>query len=213
MNTDDLIDFLSTHVEAVDPSQQDRLVILGMLGSFATAGILAVLTLGIRADMAGAMATPGFLMKIGFLASAVAVGVWGLRRAARAGGLERRVLRVALVPLALVWFAAGAELAMLPRPAWYGTIMFREWSLCVVAIPLLSIVPLLLLTLIVRAAAPTALPYCGALLGLVAGGIGGLAYAAYCLNDTPVYVGVWYAAGVAIVTVAGWVLGPRLLRW
>lgn len=213
MNTDDLIDFLSTHVEAVDPRRQDRFVAIAVFGSFGATALVCMLTLGLRADMLEAMRTPGFFLKIGFLASVVAIAGYGLRRAARAGCAHRQVLVIALVPLALVWLAAGMELASLSPSKWYEAVMFHEWRLCVVAIPLLSAIPLTLLTLVLREAVPTELPYCGALLGLVAGGIGALAYASYCLNDTPVYVGVWYATGIALVTVFGWVAGPRLLRW
>ena len=209
MNTDDLIDFLSTRVEAVDPRRQDRVVALAVFGSFVAAALVCMLTLGLRPDITEAVRTPGFFLKISFLAAVVAIAFYGLRRAARAGTTRSGTLLFVLVPLGLVWFAAGIELASL----WYEVVMFREWRLCVVAIPLLSAIPLVLLTLVLREAVPTELPYCGALLGLVAGGIGALAYASYCLNDTPVYVGVWYAPGIALVTVFGWAMGPRLLRW
>ncbi|MCG5237851.1 NrsF family protein [Xanthobacter oligotrophicus] len=213
MNTDDLIDFLSTRVEAVDPRRQDRIVALAVFGSLAAAALVCMLTLGLRPDIVEAIRTPGFFLKIGFLATVVAIAFYGLRRAARAGNTRSGTLLFVLVPLGLVWFAAGVELASLSPSRWYEVVMFREWRLCVVAIPLLSAIPLVLLTLVLREAAPTELPYCGALLGLVAGGIGALAYAGYCLNDTPVYVGVWYATGIALVTVFGWAMGPKLLRW
>lgn len=213
MNTDDLIDFLSTRVEPVDPARQDRLVARAALGALVVATLVVMVLLGPRADMPGALATPGFLMKALFLAAVVATGLRGLLRAARAGGDKRQALLVALLPLAAVWLAAAAELAGLPRGEWTRAILFHEWRLCVVAIPLLSLLPLGLLTLALRDAVPTELPYCGALLGLVSGGIGALAYATYCMNDTPAYLGVWYAAGIGLATLAGWLAGPRLLRW
>lgn len=213
MNTDDLIDFLSTRVEAVDPGRQDRLVALAALGSLVLAATVSILLLGLRPDLFAAVGTPGFLMKIGFLASVVAIAGYGLRRAARAGRASGRLLRLAMVPLGILWFAAVVELARVPLAGWHEVVMFHEWRLCLVAIPLLSAIPLAVLTLALRETAPTDLPYCGALLGLVAGGIGALAYASYCLNDTPAYVGVWYAAGILLVTAFGWAVGPRLLKW
>lgn len=213
MNTDDLIDFLATRVEAVDPARQDRLVVRAACGSLLAATLVCALVLGPRSDLLHALATPGFVLKLGFLCAVVAIAFHGLRRAARAGRGVSRVLLAALVPLAVVWVAAVAELAALAPSQRLAVVMFPEWSLCVVAIPLLSAIPLAVLVLVLREAVPTDLPYCGALLGLLAGGIGALAYAAYCLNDTATYVGVWYAAGIAIVTLFGWVAGPRLLRW
>ncbi len=213
MNTDDLIDFLSTHVEAVDPRRQDRRVALALVGSFAAAALICILTLGFRPDFIEALRTPGFLMKIGTIAAVVAISGYGLRRGARARGANGRVLRLALLPLGVVWIAAAVELALLAPARWPEVVMFHEWRLCLLAVPLLSLIPLALLTLVLREGAPTELPVCGALLGLCAGGIGALAYATYCLNDTPVYVGVWYAAGIALVTLVGWIMGPRLLKW
>ena len=213
MNTDDLIDFLSTRVEPVDPARQDRLVARAVLGALVLGMLLVLFLLGPRADMPGALATPGFLMKAMFLLAVVATGLRGLLRAARGGAEKRHALHLTLVPLALVWLAAAAELAGLPRAQWGQVVLFHEWRLCVVAIPLLSLLPLVLITLALRDAAPTELPYCGALLGLVSGGIGALAYATYCMNDAPAYLGVWYAAGIGLATLAGWLVGPRLLRW
>lgn len=213
MNTDDLIDFLSTRVEPVDPARQDRLVARAALGALVAAMVIVLITLGPRADMPGALATPGFLMKALFLVAVVATGLRGLLRAARAGGDKRGALQAALLPLALVWVAAAAELSAVPPAEWRQVIMFHEWQLCLVAIPLLSLLPLGLLTVALREAVPTELPYCGALLGLVSGGIGALAYATYCMNDTPAYLGVWYAGGIGLATLAGWLAGPRLLRW
>lgn len=213
MNTDDLIDFLATHVEAVDPRRQDRIVLVAVGASLVLAALAAAAVLGLRGDLMQAVATPGFALKIAFLVSLVAIALQGLRRAVRAGRKNRALLYAALVPLGLIWLAAGLQLSALVPGQWLDVVMFREWRLCVVAIPLLSLLPLGILALVLREAVPTELPYCGALLGLAAGGIGALGYAAYCLNDTPVYVGIWYAVGIAIVTAIGWLLGPRLLRW
>lgn len=214
MNTDDLIDFLSTHVEAVDPRRQDRVLAFGALGAFALALAASASILGVRPDFGLDLWTSlGFLLKVGFVLTLAIIGAAGLSRAARAGTARPGVLWMALLPLAAVWLAGLVELWGMPMSDWRGMILAQDWKLCLVAIPLLSLIPLAVLTLVLREAAPTQLPYCGALLGLLAGGIGGLAYAVFCVNDTPAYLGVWYAAGVAISTFVGWVLGPRLLRW
>lgn len=214
MNTDDLIDFLSTHVEAVDPRRQDRVLLTAILGAFALALAVTVAILGVRPDLGlPLLASMGFLMKIGFLVALAAIGLMGLKRAARAGTSRPGVLWMALVPLGIVWLAAMAELARAPLAAWPGMILAPDWKLCLVAIPVLSLIPLAILVLALREGAPTQLPYCGALLGLLAGGIGALAYASFCIHDTAVYIGLWYATAIAFVTFVGWLAGPRLLRW
>lgn len=213
MNTDDLIDFLATRVEPVDPYRQDRLALATLLMSLAAATAAVIAALGLRADLMEAMVSAGFAMKIAFLVTLVAIALWGLRKGARAGAADPVPLGLICVPLVLLWSLGALELARLPAASWRATVLFYEWPVCLLSIPLLSALPLVALTLVVREAAPTHLRYCGALTGLCAGGLGALAYAAYCLNDTPVYVGVWYVAGIAAVTAFGWLMGPRMLRW
>ncbi len=212
MNTDDLIDFLATRVEAVDPARQDRLLTLAMAGSLCLAAVACIFALGVRPDLLKAMGTFGFVVKVGFLSAVVVIAAHGLRRAARAGRANGRLLRLVLLPLALVWFAAVIQIVATPTTSGMAT-MFNDWFVCLLAIPLLSVIPLVVMTMVLRETAPTDLHYCGALLGLVAGGIGALAYASFCVNDAPAYVGVWYAAALAIVAGFGWLTGPRFLKW
>ena len=80
------------------------------LGALVLAMLLVLLLLGPRTDMPGALATPAFLMKAMFLLAVVATGLRGLLRAARAGEEKRHALRLVLLPLALVWIAAAAQL-------------------------------------------------------------------------------------------------------
>jgi len=65
----------------------------------------------------------------------------------------------------------------------------------------------------VRQAAPTDLARAGALAGLVAGGVSATAYALHCTDDSLPFVALWYGGTIALCTIAGAALGPRLLRW
>jgi hypothetical protein len=53
----------------------------------------------------------------------------------------------------------------------------------------------------------------GALVGLAAGAVSALGYSLHCMDDTVPFVAVWYGGTIALCTLAGAVLGPRLLRW
>jgi hypothetical protein len=64
-----------------------------------------------------------------------------------------------------------------------------------------------------RAGAPRSATLAGAAAGLVAGGVGATLYATHCVDDSPLFVALWYTAGVALVTLAGAILGRWLLRW
>jgi hypothetical protein len=61
--------------------------------------------------------------------------------------------------------------------------------------------------------APTDLRRTGALVGLIAGSVSATAYALHCVDDSLPFVALWYGGTIFLCTLAGVVLGPRLLRW
>ena len=65
----------------------------------------------------------------------------------------------------------------------------------------------------VRKGAPTRLRLSGGIIGIVAGGIGAVAYAFNCASDTIPFIAIWYGAAIAICAFIGALLGPRVLRW
>jgi len=92
-------------------------------------------------------------------------------------------------------------------------ILGDEWLECLLSIPIIAIVPFAVTIFAVRRAAPTNLVRAGAVAGLVAGGISAMAYALHCTDDSLPFVAVWYGGTIVLCTLAGAVLGPRLLRW
>ena len=92
-----------------------------------------------------------------------------------------------------------------------------EWLECLVSIPLIAIVPFALITWAMRQGAPTNLTRAGAFVGLAAGGISAVSYALHCTEDSVPFVALWYggtiAGTIALCTLAGFKLGPHLLRW
>ena len=88
-----------------------------------------------------------------------------------------------------------------------------NWLVCLLSIPLIAIVPFAMIVWAVRRAAPTDLVRAGALAGLVAGGVSASAYALHCTDDSLPFVALWYGGTIALCTIAGAALGPRLLRW
>jgi hypothetical protein len=83
-----------------------------------------------------------------------------------------------------------------------------------VSIPIIGVVPFAVLVWAVRRfAAPTDLVRTGALVGLAAGGISAMGYALHCMDDSVPFVALWYGGTIAFCTLAGALLGPRLLRW
>jgi hypothetical protein len=53
----------------------------------------------------------------------------------------------------------------------------------------------------------------GAVAGLLAGGLAATLYATHCPDDSPLFVAIWYSLAIALVVLAGAVVGRRVLRW
>ncbi len=112
-----------------------------------------------------------------------------------------------------VMLLAAVSLALAPNHRWNGAILGDEWFECVVSIPLIAVVPFATITWVVRQMAPTDLPRTGAFVGLVAGCASAIGYAFHCANDSMPFFAIWYTGTIALCTVTGWKLGPRLLCW
>ena len=99
---------------------------------------------------------------------------------------------------------AVISLASAPRPHWQGMVLGDQWLECLLSIPVIAIAPFAIIVWAVRQAMPTDLRRAGALAGLVA---------LHCADDSVPFVALWYGGTIALCTLAGWALGPRLLRW
>jgi hypothetical protein len=209
MRTDDLIAALARDPVPALPSVS-RLLLRALSVAVPAAIVLQLLLLGMRDDMAEAM--PGWLgLKLALLALLVACG-WMLTRASSQPGRD--------LPLGwLVTFAAMllgamlADLAIEGRAGWAERLAGNNALLCLVSVPFLSAVPLAAMLHAVRQSAPLRPALAGAAAGLLAGAVGAFAYGLHCTDDSPLFLALWYLAGISLVAAAGAGLGRLLLRW
>jgi hypothetical protein len=117
------------------------------------------------------------------------------------------------LPFVAVMLLAAFNLAVAPRSHWNSMILGGQWLKCLVSIPLIALVPFAAIVWAVRRMAPTDLWRTGALAGLVAGSLSAAGYALHCVDDSVAFVALWYGGTIALCALAGWHLGPRLLRW
>ncbi|MBN9088056.1 MAG: DUF1109 domain-containing protein [Reyranella sp.] len=213
MRTDDLIAMLSTNVEAIDRRQvwrtQVRAFALGALVALG-AGLVA---LGGRTDVGSNTALGFIAIKLIFAMTITALAILYLSRSARPAGSSRGSLAFVLLPFAGIVGLASISLANAPAARWQIMLMGDEWLECLLSIPIIAVVPFALVVWAVRQAAPTNLRRAGALAGLVAGGLSAAGYALHCTADSLPFVAIWYSGTIMLCTLAGAVLGPRLLRW
>jgi hypothetical protein len=53
----------------------------------------------------------------------------------------------------------------------------------------------------------------GAAAGLLAGALGAAVYATHCMDDSPLFVAIWYTPAIGLMTLVGLLVGRTMLRW
>ncbi len=211
MKTDQLIDFLSTNLEPVHGGQVRKTLALALIVGGVGAFCVMLGTVGLRPD---GMSHLGFLaLRLVFTLGLIVFGAALLARLAQPGQSGRRLAALTLLPF-LVLVVTGAIAFGLESPMSWGRMLFgMNWATCLVCIPLFAVVPFMTLIWFLRKGAPTDLTRTGAIAGLVAGALGATAYAFHCPDDSVPFIAVWYGAMVALCSLTGALLGPKLLRW
>jgi hypothetical protein len=213
MKTDELISFLSTQVEPVDRGQLARSIGVGVGIAAVTAIAVMLAVFGPRADVWDAHAVGYLLLKLLFTVGIVVPGTIYLVRLARPGG-ERRIRSALLaLPFIAIILIGAVALCFAPTAHWNRMIIGNQWLECLLSIPLIAIVAFAILVWVVRKTAPTDLTRAGAFIGLTAGAISATGYALHCVDDALPFIALWYGGTIALCTLAGATLGPRLLRW
>lgn len=192
---------------------QARYAALVLTVALPLAAAIFFVTLHARPDIALALGTLRFPFKFVVTLSLAVPAVGLALRLARPEATARRPALVLALPLALLAAGLGFEAATVPPSAWAARWIGSNALFCLVAIPFLSLVPLVAIMLVLRHGAPADPRLAGIVGGLAAGAIGATLYAAHCPDDSPFFVATWYAIAIGGVTLVGRWLGPRLLSW
>lgn len=211
MKTNELIDLLVNDLRALPPLGH-ILVVAAMSGTLVATMAFSSM-IGIRADIRTALTSERFLHKILLMLSLVFSAACLIRRSGMPGTAIGARKWLFSAPLMLIVVGVLAELVVTPVKGWGSVAMGRNGFKCLVIVPLLSVVPLGCLLHGLRLAAPEHPGAAGAVAGILAAGISSTLYALNCDDDSPLFVIVWYVPAIAIVVLAGYVLGSRLLRW
>jgi len=214
MKTDELITMLSTNLEPVDHSKLPHGLAIAMAVGGAGALVVAFLALGARPDFGSPGAMTFLAVKLVFAVAVFVVSSVFLFRVVRPGGERRTHLALAVAPFAGIMLLAALSLVSAPSAHREAMMMGDRWLQCLVSIPIIATLPFAAIVWAVRRfASPTDLVRAGTFIGLVAGGVSAIGYALHCTDDSLPFIALWYSGTIALCTVAGAVLGPRLLRW
>jgi hypothetical protein len=212
MKTDDLIAAMAADLPTrTTPVSRAVMIALG-LSLPVTLAILAF-AVHVRPGLLGMLFEPRILFKFVFTLSLLAAAYWLTMRITRPG-IDAGPARLALAGVfALLLGAVAIELTTLPAGAW-GRAMIGTYALpCVVLITVFSAAPLAALLYALKSGAPDSPALAGAAAGLVAGSIGAAVYATHCIEDSPLFLALWYTIGISAVTLLGAAIGRHTLKW
>jgi len=213
MKTDDLIALLATGVEPVDPKAVQKRFQWALLGGVLGSFVLMLWLFGLRQDLGSAVVLPMFWLKV---ALPLAVAVPALVLTARLGrpGVPAGRLWLALpVPWLVLTGLALLVLVNAEPQDRLALVLGSSWMSCALNITLVSSPSFVGVLWALHGMAPTRPALAGACAGLLAASLGTLVYALHCPEMQAPFLAVWYVLGLSIPTVAGALLGPRLLRW
>jgi hypothetical protein len=211
MRTEQLIRAMSA--DSVRTPPVAGLLVAALALAMLAAGACFAMFLGVRPDLAAALMQARVLVKQGFplLLAAGAFGM-ALRLAQPGAGAGRWPLALAAVPAVLV-LAMAAELVAMPATGWRAALMGHSIGTCLPSITLLSLPVLAGSLWALRRGASVHPVLSGAVAGLLSGGLGAGLYAFFCIEDSPLFYGVWYVLAILGIAGLGALLGARLLRW
>lgn len=211
--TDDLIEALAAAQRPQPRRPPSFAIAAGGLFSLGLAVALTCATLGVRSDFAASWTHPAVWLKLSVTGLIVVCACLAARRLSLPGRDWKGARVVLTITFIVIMIWAAADLTTRPMEEWARCIEGRDWSTCLMAIPILSLMPMLAMGYAMRRLAPTRLKAAGALLGLASGAVAAMAFSLYCRDDAVSFVAIWYGAALALSALIGRALGPRLLRW
>lgn len=210
MKTDDLIKGLSADA-GIKPMPMRRAWLSGLAAAILLAAIVFFPMLGPRPDVAAAVGTMRFDLKLVLTLTLSVTSAIALARMALPGASISRVWLLVAPALLLVAFVA--EWLILPADLRMTRMMGTNNMRCLIAIPAIGALPLVALLLALRHGAPTDPTRAGAVAGLLAGGVAATFYALHCFDDSPLFVAVWYTMAIGILALIGAIASRLILRW
>ena len=117
------------------------------------------------------------------------------------------------VPVAIMLLGLALELSRTPSSSWMARLWGNSPGACFLCVTALSLPILAAVLVALRDSAPTHPRLCGAMAGLLAGGIAAALYTLHCPENSLLFVASWHVPAVLTVTVLGALAAGRWLRW
>ena len=211
--TEELIDKLAAELTPTPARALEKRLGRALLIGMAISALLMTAGLGIRHDLAAALGGFALWMKLSYAAALAVIALPTAFALTRPDAPAPRRLRLAALPLLAIALLAFGEWTRTPPEGWAALWLGKTWAVCPFLLFGLALPILLFLLRAARRLAPADPRAAGGAAGLTAGAIATLIYCLHCPESTAAFVLIWYSAGIGLSTLAGALLGPRLLRW
>jgi hypothetical protein len=216
VNTEHLIDHLSADLKPVGRVRFGKTLFVAMLIGGAAAFVAMLATVGPRVDVGSTVHLEWTAVKLIFALSVTLTAAPQLLKSMRPGLEKETHPAIVLLPFAAAIAAAFAILLFVTPSAWI--VMLRgatsvSSGRCLLCIIFFAAMPFAAIVWALRQGAPTRLGLCGAIAGVVAGGLGAAAYALTCTSDTIPFIAVCYSVAITLCAFIGAQIGPWLFRW
>jgi len=215
MNTQQLIHTLASDLQtgAAGPARSRprwlRLAVMTGLASLASFAAILLLLAPSPHLAHGPSATIGFSALAG---AALAAGAfWATLKLSYPEG--RLGLGWLLLPLGILLLGLGLEMSDAPSSSWSARLWGASPAACFLCVTALSLPILAAVLVALRNGAPTHPRLCGAMAGLLAGGIAAALYTLHCPENSLLFVASWHVLAVLTVTIFGALAAGRWLRW
>lgn len=213
MNTDNLIRELAKEAPRAGPHAAVLRLAVGLSAGLAGAALFWFAIRGEAVVTAHEAAAASFLTKILYSAGvAVSAILVAFHLAAPDSRLARKHM-LAFAPVAVMAMFAMTELMTSPPGDWMRLMFGYGVSNCVTMIMLISLPIFAGLFWSFRRFAPSYPKSAGAAIGGLAGASAAAFYALGSGEASTCFIFIWYTFAMAMTSLAGLVLGSRLLRW
>lgn len=214
MRTEELVQMLAAGDVAVDQAAHRGRRIAAFVGGLAVSAIAMHVLMGVRWEMAQDAGDAMFWVKFAYVGVLAVASTAFALRIGRPGVAAGRAPWVILATFVVLWAIAALALGRAPSEAARAALVFgTTWQQCAKNIAILATPVFVAMVFIMRGLAPTELRLAGGAAGLAAGTVGAAVYSIHCPELAAPFLGIWYVLGMAIPTVIGALVGPRLLRW
>jgi hypothetical protein len=207
---------LSANLEPVKEGWLGKTVVLAIVVGGTGAALVMLATVGPRAGLESATHLEWTAVKLVLPLSVIVLGSPFLAFSMCPALESRTNWPLVFFPLVSAIVVGLATLLVVRPEAWLKMLLGVSQissPRCFLYVLSFAAIPLAVLIWALREGAPTRLEVSGALAGIVAGGIGAVAYAFNCDTDTIPFITIWYSAAILLCAFIGAKLGPRVLRW